>query len=465
MLARARISSAPRVQISYRPCGGRYSTFEEAVPDCGVGLADVARPVGWLDLAAEVRDLPLRTWLSSTYSGPHTSISSARCVINRPRLRTRTLSSSNSVGVRWISWPARATNWAARLDSQVADRQRLGLPAPAPTRRSAASSRPSARVGRTARRRSRLRPALEHLRRLVADRRQHQDRHLRPLAQHTRSTSMPSPSGHTEIDDRRVRRAQGRGVECLLARSSACGSKPASRADHLQRAQDLRLVVADEHPRRSLTPAGPAAALTARARRRRSCPAPGLPQRDALLFASTKPLAMATRQRRACPVTPVVPRQKVIEHAPLDGRRDARSLVDDPTTRRLPTTRARTDTGSPEKRRSIRFANTRSSWAGSARTERRSRCSANVNEPPPRSPALTSSAAACSSCRSRPVARLPRRCERSSSFSISSSRRVPADDDVRELFTVGLRQRRQSPRDRRDRWSAGRARSPAAARS
>ena len=81
---------------------------------------------------------------------------------------------------------------------------------------------------------------------LVADRGEHEDRHLAPLAR--RAADLDAVAvGQDEVEDRRVRALQRRDVQRLgggLRRQRL----EAGLAHHdLQRAHDLRLVVADEH--------------------------------------------------------------------------------------------------------------------------------------------------------------------------------------------------------------------------
>ena len=54
--------------------------------------------------------------------GPHTDSSRSRWVISRPRLRTSRRSRSNSVGVRWTSWPSTVTVRRARSTSSPSTR-------------------------------------------------------------------------------------------------------------------------------------------------------------------------------------------------------------------------------------------------------------------------------------------------------------------------------------------------------
>ena len=149
-------------------------------------------------------------WMSSTYSGPHTSASSLRWVISRPRLRTSTRSRSNSIGVRWTGSPSRRTTRAARSISRpsttTVGSSSLG--------RRAAQRRLQARHQLARAERlgdvvvgARLERA--HLLLLLAHRREHQDRHLAPLPQPARHLHAVSVREH-QVDDRRLRRAHAR---------------------------------------------------------------------------------------------------------------------------------------------------------------------------------------------------------------------------------------------------------------
>src|SRR6476646_10304371 len=162
-----------------------------------------------------------RTWRSSSYSTPQTSTRRLRWVISRPRLRTRTRSSSNSVGVRWTSSPSRRTLRAARSTSSpstaIAGWQRLDL-------------------------------AL-----LLADGGEDEDRHLAPLADPPRHLDAVEIGQH-QVDDRRLRRAHGDKVERLLAGRRRHRLEAGVAEDHAQGADDLRLVVAAEDAARLAHP-------------------------------------------------------------------------------------------------------------------------------------------------------------------------------------------------------------------
>ena len=80
---------------------------------------------------------------------------------------------------------------------------------------------------------------------LLADRAQHEDRHLRPLAQRLRDLD-PVAVGQHEVDDRRRRRVQRGRVERLLDRRRLQDLEARVAQDDLQRPQDLRLVVDDQ---------------------------------------------------------------------------------------------------------------------------------------------------------------------------------------------------------------------------
>ena len=172
----------------------------EAVADARVGADVAGGSPARLDLArAGWRCGCAGRWVSSAYSGPQTSTSSARWVISRPRLRTSVRSRSNSIGVRWTSSPSRRTSRAARSISQPVDvdrrlvRRRAGRGAAPP-----AAARP-ARAARTAWSRSRRRrpPARGPSASSSPTAREHDDRHLGSTRAAARHTSMPSPSGST----------------------------------------------------------------------------------------------------------------------------------------------------------------------------------------------------------------------------------------------------------------------------
>ena len=88
-----------------------------------------------------------------------------------------------------------------------------------------------------------------HLLVLLADRAQHQDRHLRPLAQRARDVDAVAVGQH-EVDDRGRRRAQRGRVQRLLGRRRLEHLEARVAQDDLQRPQDLRLVVDDQDARR-----------------------------------------------------------------------------------------------------------------------------------------------------------------------------------------------------------------------
>ncbi len=99
-----------------------------------------------------------------------------------------------------------------------------------------------------------------HLLLLLADRREHDDRHGAPLAQAARDLDAVAVGQH-EVEDRRVRRAQRRRVQRLGRRRGGDHVEAVVAQGDPQRAQDLRLVVADEdartlaHRARHATPA------------------------------------------------------------------------------------------------------------------------------------------------------------------------------------------------------------------
>src|SRR5690349_12214918 len=82
---------------------------------------------------------------------------------------------------------------------------------------------------------------------LVADRREHDDRQAAPAADlladlHSR------PVREDQVEHHRVRGPHGDGVERLLLGLGLLGGVPGAPQDHLERADDLRLVVDDQHP-------------------------------------------------------------------------------------------------------------------------------------------------------------------------------------------------------------------------
>ena len=148
--ARCRGRPANLVPITLGPtarCGSRRRGR------CGSARSPSAGSILRRRLATWVR----RVGVSSLQAGPQTSVSSARWVISRPRLRTRARSSWNSVGVRWISSPSRRD----RARGEVDRRARRSRPSAPPPRRAPAAAPPAAarpaRVGRTAWSRSRRR--------------------------------------------------------------------------------------------------------------------------------------------------------------------------------------------------------------------------------------------------------------------------------------------------------------------
>ena len=95
----------------------RPASGGEPVADAGVG-ADVARaPPPARSCAAGWRCGCAASGCRPRTGGPHTSVSSARWVSSRPRLRASTRSRSYSFGVRWTSAPSRRTTRAARSSS------------------------------------------------------------------------------------------------------------------------------------------------------------------------------------------------------------------------------------------------------------------------------------------------------------------------------------------------------------
>ena len=202
-----------------------------------------------------------RTWRSSSYSTPQTSTSRLRWVISRPRLSASVRSSSNSVGVRWTSSPSRRTLRAARsISIPSALDHRLARLGPGPPQR-------GLEPGDQLRRPERLRHVVvgagrerPHLLLLLADRGEDDDRHLAPLAQPLGHLDAVDVGQH-QVEDRRRRRAAPRRASSASSPLLVGDRLVAGVAeDHPQRAEDLRLVVADEDPRRLAQGPSPAAA-------------------------------------------------------------------------------------------------------------------------------------------------------------------------------------------------------------
>jgi hypothetical protein len=85
-----------------------------------------------------------------------------------------------------------------------------------------------------------------HLLLLLTDRRQDEDRHRRPLAQVASDLDAVAVGQH-QVEDRGVRRAHGGGVERLRGGGRRDDLEAGLAQHDAQGAQDLRLVVADEH--------------------------------------------------------------------------------------------------------------------------------------------------------------------------------------------------------------------------
>ena len=107
---RARSSASRCTASSSGPAGSRRRSGSRRRRRCGCSAARRPRArscaAGWRCGCAASRCRRRRR-------GPTPRVSSARWVISRPRLRASTLSSSNSIGVRWTSSPSRWTRWAA----------------------------------------------------------------------------------------------------------------------------------------------------------------------------------------------------------------------------------------------------------------------------------------------------------------------------------------------------------------
>ena len=83
---------------------------------------------------------------------------------------------------------------------------------------------------------------------LVADRGQHEDRHLAPLADLAADLHAVAVR-EQQVEDRRVGALQRGDLERLGRRFGRQRLEPRLAHHHLQRTHDVRLVVADEHPR------------------------------------------------------------------------------------------------------------------------------------------------------------------------------------------------------------------------
>src|SRR5262249_13793661 len=86
-----------------------------------------------------------------------------------------------------------------------------------------------------------------HLLVLVPDRRQHDDRQLAPAADLRRDRGAIAV-GKDQIENDRVGRPDGDRVQRLLLRGGLLHAVPGVREDHPQAANDLGLIVDDEHP-------------------------------------------------------------------------------------------------------------------------------------------------------------------------------------------------------------------------
>ena len=168
------------------------------------------------------------------------------------------------------------------------------------------------------------------------------------MSLHSRSarhTSTPSPSGSTRSRIAASGRCSVATCSASAAVSAGNASKPASRMHDLQRAHDVRLVVADEHPRPALMAAAarprhsrPARRLERAARRRSWCPGPGS---DSAHTCAAVGLDEALDDRQAEPRARVTGqlRRTAVERLEDPGEvlvRDAGPAIDDPDHQLLP---------------------------------------------------------------------------------------------------------------------------------
>ena len=244
-----------------RAASGLTASVGEAVPDAGIG-ADVARPVGRArSCAAGWRCARAGRGCRRRTPGPTPRSSSARWVISRPRLRAsvaadRTRSASGGPPRR------RAARCARRGRSRGRRRSARGSPA-----RLADPAQRGLQPGDQLARPERLRDVVvgaglqrADLRVLLADGARARGSASALHSRSRRQTSMPSPSGSTRSTIAASGGRTAARVERLLGRLGGHRLEAGLAQHDLQRAQDLRLVVADQdRARRSLTPRRPRA--------------------------------------------------------------------------------------------------------------------------------------------------------------------------------------------------------------
>ena len=184
--------------------------------------------------------------VASAYSGPQTSVSSLRCVISRPRL-VRQRAQQRELDRRQVHLLAVERDG---VRGEVDD-EAVGLD---PRLGRGAAGAPQHRLhprdelaGRERLRDVVVGAVLERLDLglLVGDRREHDDRQLAPGAQLAADLDARAVGQH-QVDDRRVRTADRGAVERLLGGRAGQHLVAGAAQHEAQRAQDLRVVVADE---------------------------------------------------------------------------------------------------------------------------------------------------------------------------------------------------------------------------
>ena len=209
-----------------------------------------------------------------SYAKPQTSRRIGRCVRRRPSLRARRASSANSRGVSRTRSPPRETERFSRSISTSPSRDdRLAVRSGSPERR------PQAREQLLDPERLRhvvVRAGVERrdLLALLPDGREDEDGDLRPRAQLAADLDA-ALAREDEVEDDRVRRP-GRGErERLLAGRDRLPPRSPRPERRLERPEDLRLVVDDEHARRRSRVRPGEASASGNARTKRPA-APGL---------------------------------------------------------------------------------------------------------------------------------------------------------------------------------------------
>ena len=208
----------------------------------------------------------------------------SRWVISRPRLRTSSRSRSNSVGVSWTSSPATATVCDARSTVRspvvITGSSRSGTDPPHVRLQPRDQLARPERLGHVVVGAGGQRP---YLGLLLTDRREDDQRHVGPLAQPAAELD-PVDVRQDEVDDSGAGVRNRGDVERLLAGAGGERLVSGIAQDHPERAEDLRLVVADRtwgRPRGALAPPGPALTRASRARRPAATPGSSSPGRAA----------------------------------------------------------------------------------------------------------------------------------------------------------------------------------------